>query len=136
MGSDNSNRTESVAFDLVRMEGNEEEAKERIGDEYWDLIMKSVVNGTLNSQKMLDLAYGLGREVGGKHKGRIEAPREPSDRREMIKVFADWYSLDRGLATMSNEQAVKKLITLLRGRTIGLHPLANKLEKGTAGAGG
>ena len=107
---------------------NEEDTKERIGEECWNLIMNSVADSTLSSQKMQDLAYGLG--VGGSHKRRIkEVSRLQSDRREMIRIFGDWYAVKGGLATMSTQEAVEKLIELFRKSTIGLNPLASALKR-------
>ena len=47
------------------MDKNAEEARKLIGAAAWELVMDAVDDGSLNPQKMKDIAYELDRRAGG-----------------------------------------------------------------------
>ena len=116
------------------MDPNTQDAKEKLGSYCWNLIMENVDSGTLDQNHMWNLAYGLGKkvggnQVGGNHKRRTQDERQSCDRKEMSRIFGDWWTMEDGLETLPQETAVKKIIDLLRDPDIGLNPLAKALEK-------
>ena len=111
------------------MDPNAQRAKEKIGEDRWNLIMASVDAGTLKPQKMRDLAFGLGLTVGGNHERRIEAERKLPDRSEMSRILADWWELDEDFGRMTVEEVIQKLVALFRHDDIRLNPLARALEE-------
>ena len=66
----------------------------------------------LLTRTMWNLAYGLGKKVGGNHKRRTRDERQPCDRREMSRIFGDWWTIKGGLETLAQERAVMKIIDL------------------------
>ena len=110
------------------MDPNSQDAKKKLGAGCWNLIMEYVDSGTLDQNHMWNLAYGLGKKVGGNHKRRTRDERQPCDRGEMSRIFGCWWTMKGGLETLPQERAVKKIIKLLRDSAIGLNPLASDLQ--------
>ena len=101
-------------------------AKQKIGEDRWNMIMASVDSGTFDAQKMNDFSFGLGLKVGGNHKRRVGPERKSSDRSEMARIFGDWQLCDE-FHDMSEDEVIQKLISLLKSDDIGLNPLARAL---------
>ena len=100
------------------MDPNTQDAKEKLGSGCWNLIMENVDSGTLDQNHMWNLAYGLGKkvggnQVGGNHKRRTQDERQSCDRKEMSRIFGDWLTMEGGLETVPQERAVKKILDLL-----------------------
>ena len=60
------------------------EAKERLGDDVWEEIMKSVNKGVIDGDKMQDIASSLTEKVGGmkgitRELSRYFTRREPTE---------------------------------------------------------
>ena len=109
---------------------NAKNAREKIGEGCWNMIMDSVDGGTFTAQKMADFSFALGPKVGGNHERRTGPPqRLPSDRSEMASIFGDWWQVDDKFEDMSQDEVILKLIALFKTDDIGLNPLARKLAK-------
>lgn len=105
-------------------------AKQKIGEDRWNIIMDSVDGGTFTAQKMADFSFALGPKVGGNHERRTGPPqRLPSDRSEMASIFGDWWQVDGKFEDMPQDEVIQKLILLFKSDDIGLNPLARKLAK-------
>ena len=91
--------------------------------------MTEVDHGIFGSQKMRDFAYGLSLSVGGQHKRRVEDERKRCDRPEMQRILGDWAELDTNFTTMSQQEVVQKIITLLESNEIRLNPLVHVLKE-------
>merc|ERR1712080_21868 len=104
--------------------GDKKKAQELIGDARWKLIMDSVDSGTLDAQKMHDVAFGLGTTVGGRHTQRLGGvERMKADRAEMGRIFGDWCQLNDDL---TSHKVAQKLIDLFKNDDIQLNLLANR----------
>ena len=122
-------RKASLHLPLARMDQNARKAKQKMGNDRWDLIMGSVDSGTLDAQKMHDLAFGLGTKVGGNHKRRVGVERMKADRAEMARILGDWWEQDDDFDDLSEHDVTQKLITLFKNEDIGLKSLARALGK-------
>merc|ERR1712018_791928 len=95
--------------------------------------MDSVDSGTLDAQKMHDVAFGLGTTVGGKHTQRLGGvERMKADRAEMGRILGDWCQLNDDLHDDPHKVA-QKLIDLFKNDDIQLNLLARKLKKTLSG---
>ena len=118
------------------MDKNAKSAKGKLGDDRWNLIMESVDSGTLDAQKMHDIAFGLGTKVGGNHTRRVGVERMKSDRSEMARIFGDWWELDDDFDELPSQEIAQKLITLFKNNDIQLNSLARDLKKTLPTPGG
>merc|ERR1712018_81600 len=92
--------------------------------------MDSVDSGTLDAQKMHDVAFGLGTTVGGRHTQRLGGvERMKADRAEMGRIFGDWCQLNADLHDLPSHKVAQKLIDLFKNDDIQLNLLANRLKK-------
>ena len=101
-----------------------------IGEDTWDLVMDSVRSGRMSSQQIKDTAFCLGKQVGGKHKLRMDAGGKCDDA-EMREILSDWYEVDifslEGTED-AKEKALKKLMSVFENKDITLQFLTFKLN--------
>ena len=110
------------------MQAYDREVKDKLGTAY-RLILREVDSGVICNQKMIDIARGLHSEVKivGNHQRRILAGGE-SDAHEMRNILSDWWLLG-DLHEISKEEALQKLVMVLREEPVTLKPLATALAK-------
>ena len=116
-----------VVLKSVKLMEPEKCAREKIGEECWNLILETVDRGAMNPGQMRDIAFGLGPRVLGAHIRRT-THLDRADRSEMVRIFGDWYSLSdiSSLSDLSTQEAIHILIDLFRRARF--FPLAEKLE--------
>ena len=107
---------------------NDQRVREIIGPKNVDFILEDVDEGTIDGQRMWDLAYKLGQTIGGNHKRRVEVERRPSDQAEMRRILSDWYEGE--LYDMNQAEAVLVLSDIFAHDDIKLFPLAQELRNG------
>ena len=98
------------------------EAKQRLGDDVWEEIMKSVNKGVINKDKMKEIAFSLTDKVGGN-----QTRRENFDAHAMSEILSDWYEDE--LHDMDTETALKKLREIFLKSTLQLNILARFLKE-------
>ena len=98
------------------------EAKERLGDDVWEEIMKSVNKGVIDEDMMQDIASSLTEKVGGN-----QIRRKKSNAQAMSDILSDWYKYE--LYDMDTETALKKLREIFLKSTLQLNILARFLKE-------
>ena len=76
-----------------------QKVKEQLGQDVLKLILDSVTNGTVDSQKMSDVAFHLHETVGGSHQTRMGLPGNLPDQSEMNDPLVIFYGRITGLLT-------------------------------------
>ena len=66
-----------------------EKARKIIGEVAWEFMMGAVDEGELEPYQMWELAFLLGKKVGGDHKQRLHRIDHNDYRREMMLIFQD-----------------------------------------------
>ena len=101
--------------------------REWIGKDSYEMILNSVDSGILEPDQIRSLAYGLSKKVGGAHDMRMPRKVE-ADRDEMVRIFRGWYEKGN-LHMLTTEQAVKRLIEVIKSDIVDFPPLAHALQK-------
>ena len=102
-----------------------------IGEEAKNLILESVRGGKVSAQKIEDVAFLLGQQVGGSHKQRMQSGGLCDDA-EVRKVLGDWYTRELHELEGKDEGKQKALMILIKifeNRDINLNFLATGLRK-------
>jgi len=98
------------------------EAKQRLGDDVWEEIMKSVNKGVIDEDMMQEIASSLTEKVGGN-----QIRRKKSNAQAMSDILSDWYKYE--LYDMDTETALKKLREIFLKSTLQLNILARFLKE-------
>ena len=108
---------------------SQSEVKQKLGVQVVDLILADVASYAITRQKMKDIAFKLGDEIGGAHEWRwSESSAQPEPKSEMLQILEDWW--DKGdLQELSQKEALRKLVDMFNDRAISLKPLAKKIER-------
>ena len=111
------------------MQAYDREVKDKLGTDAYRLILREVDSGVICNQKMRDIARGLHSEVKivGNHQRRIRDGGK-SDAHEMRNILSDWWQYG-DLLEISREEALQKLVMVLREEPVTLKPLATALAK-------
>ena len=98
------------------------EAKEVLGEDVWEEIMKSVNKGVIDEDKMQEIASSLTEKVGGN-----QIRRKKFNAQAMSDILSDWYGDE--LHDMDTETALKKLREIFLKSTLQLNILARFLKE-------
>ena len=105
------------------------EVKRKLTKDVVDIILRNVRCYNITRQKMKDLAFVLGKNVGGRHLRRMDSGGE-SDCAEMRSILSDWWDVgDLCKNTVTKDSAVQRLTEAFKSETLQLKPLAGDLEK-------
>ena len=104
------------------------EAKAKLGEEVWTLLLEQVVGGGIGVQTIEDIATALGRKVLGPHLGRMElAGRRVNLEAEVRSVLSDWWNNE--MHDMDQSEALEKLVVIFESASIDMKPLVKQLKK-------
>ena len=106
-----------------------EKARKVIGEAAWELVIGAVDEGEFDPYQMKELAFLLGKRVGGDHKQRFQRIDHSDYRREMVLILHDWWRWTSGETAVALTCPVQRLVDLLETDDIAIYPLAKELEK-------
>merc|ERR1712226_698748 len=107
---------------LTAMGKYDSEARGKLGEEVWTLLLEQVVGGGIGVQTIEDIATALGRKVLGPHLGRMElAGRRVNLEAEVRSVLSDWWNNE--MYDMDQSEALEKLVVIFESASIDMKPL-------------
>ena len=104
----------------------QDEVREKLGGEVVDWILEEVGSYAITVENMKDIAYRLGKKIGGNHERRKR--RNEPDEAEMRQILEDWWEFGT-LSEMTQKEAHNSLIELFSSNDINRKPLVKKIRE-------
>ena len=102
------------------------DVKKLLGIEVYNYILERVSHGFISGQHMRDISSQLHPSVRGNHLRRVGSGNA-CDEAEFRRILGDWFKEE--LFDLDQKTALTKLISILRGPSVSLHPEVKRLKQ-------
>ena len=105
---------------------NDNNVKEALGKEAWDILIEKTKEGGIGSQHMKDISQALHRIVGGNHIRRVDDAKVMCDDHELREILGDWW--EQELYGLNQTEALRKISDILSSPEVNLPCIASSLR--------
>ena len=97
-----------------------------LGKEAYNYMLERVSHGFIGAQYMRDISSQLHPIVRGNHLRRVGSGKD-CDEAEFRRILGDWFN--QAMCDLDQKTALTRLISILRGPSVSLHPEEKRLEQ-------